>query len=137
MTSKKEIKDRQRNIAAILCITQDSVDVKALAEKYGVAEQTIYKDLRSETLADYVIDEVKSQMKGEGIAKAWDNIKRAIIKGDIPTSRWLLEKLEVFREGSIDEWDNLLRDLYAASDNGQDAVGDQSPDNGEDTATPR
>lgn len=136
MTDKLNAKDRRKAVAELVSVTMESIEVKLLADMFDVTTKTIYCDLKSEDVANYVLDEVKSQMKGEGIALAWSNIKRALVTGDVPTSRWLLEKCEAFKGGSSDKWDRLLDDLYdnegnitveAQGDNGFDP-GEAEPD---------
>lgn len=102
--------ERRKAVAELVCVTQDSVDVKALAERFGVTPKTIYGDLKSEQVAEYALDEVKSQMQGEGVAQAWAVLKRALINGGQRGERvamWLLEKLEVFKGGSTEDLDKF------------------------------
>jgi len=136
-TGPKAVWQRRKYIASRLMGDAEKPTAALLAAELGVTDETIYRDLKSDQLAEVALEQVKEQLRGMGIATAWKNVYKALLAGDIVTSRWVLDRAEVFT-GTQENWDAILHDVFdqEPGGNGQDAEGYQPSGNGSDTTPP-
>ena len=87
--------DKRRAAVALLLVTDASEGhtARSLARRFGVSLTTMRGDLASDCVMKALDEAVERNIEGITLKRAWGNITRAIMNGDVDRSIWLIGHL--------------------------------------------
>ena len=118
MATDATVSIRRAEIAAMLANPYEPMpSKKELAERYSVDTRTIYRDLQSDEVQDFIQEIIGRNAGTEGIAAAYKVILSAIAGRDVTrkeqleAAKWLLERCGIHFTGKIE---HFIKELLPA-----------------------
>jgi hypothetical protein len=121
--------ERRRWLAEQMAGDPNGKTAKELAVECGVCVDTIYLDCKSTEFHTYIKSEIHKQAGGQVVAQAFRNVARAINKGDVKTSKWLIERLKIFDDPeAAEDWKEKIDAIHNGNGNGGDGSKEKDDD---------